>query len=108
MFLLDTLSIDGGAVPGTEVRRQVRERERLEPSGVWQALGIAFASFAFATGLTALTLSGKLAVRPIDLWLVAAGLVLAAVLCFAAHWDVNRGRRSRWIELEELPPTDKS
>jgi type VI protein secretion system component VasK len=108
MLLLDILSIDVGAVTGDEVRRQVRERERLEPSSVWQALGIAFASFAFATALTALTLSGRLAVRPLDLWLIAGGLVLAAVLCFAAHRDVNRGRRSRWIELEELPPTGRS
>lgn len=89
------------------VRRQVRERERPEPSVIWQTLGIAFAGFAFAIGLAALTLSPRLAVRPVDLWIAAAGFVLAAALCFAAHRDVNRGRRSRWIELEELPPTDR-
>lgn len=88
------------------MRRQVRERERPEPSVVWQTLGVTFAGFAFATALAALTLSEKLAVRPIDLWIGVAGFALAAALCFAAHRDVNRGRRSRWIELEELPPTD--
>lgn len=87
--------------------RQVREQERPEPSVVWQTLGVAFSGFAFATGLAALTLSAQLAVRPVDLWIATAGFVLAAVLCFAAHRDVNRGRRSRWIELEELPPPDK-
>ncbi|MGN6253547.1 MAG: hypothetical protein ACTHO8_00945 [Solirubrobacterales bacterium] len=88
------------------MQRQVRERERPEPSVVWQAFGVAFSGFAFATGLAALTLAGRTAVRPMDLWIATAGFVLAAVLCFAAHRDVNRGRRSRWIELEEMPPTD--
>lgn len=88
------------------VRRQVREQERPEPSLVWQTLGVTFADLAFTTGLAALTLSEKLAVRPVDLWIATAGFALAAALCFAAHRDVNRGRRSRWIELEELPPAD--
>ncbi|MGN6216719.1 MAG: hypothetical protein ACTHN7_07160 [Solirubrobacterales bacterium] len=89
------------------MRRQVRERETPEPSVVWQTFGVAFGGFAFATGIAALTVAGHTAVRPMDLWIVTAGLVLAAVLCFAAHRDVNRGRRSRWIELEETPPTDR-
>lgn len=88
------------------MRRELRERERPEPSVVWQTLGVAFAGFAFATGLAALTLSESLAVRPVDLWIATAGFVLAAVLCCAAHRDVNRGRRSRWIEREELPPAE--
>jgi hypothetical protein len=75
---------------------------------VWQTLGVVFGGFAFATGLAALTLSPRLAVRSVDLWIAAAGFALAAVLCFAAHRDVNRGRRSRWIELEELPPTHRN
>jgi hypothetical protein len=89
------------------VQRQVRETERPEPSVVWQTLGVTFAGFGFASGLAALTLSAQLAVRPVDLWIATAGFALAVVLCFAAHRDVNRGRRSRWIELEELPPTDR-
>lgn len=89
------------------MRRQVREQERPEPSVVWQTLGITFGGFAFTTCLAALALSGKGAVRPVDLWIIAAAFLLAAALCFAAHWDVNRGRRGRWIEWEELPPTDR-
>jgi hypothetical protein len=89
-----------------DARRQVRERERPEPSVVWQTLGVTFGGFAFAAALAAVTIGGRTPVRVIDLWIVTAGFALAAVLCFAAHRDVNRGRRSRWIELEELPPTD--
>jgi uncharacterized membrane protein len=90
------------------VRREVREQERPEPSVVWQTLGVAFASFAVATSLAALTIAKRTTVRAMDLWIATGGFILAAILCFAAHRDVNRGRRSRWIELEELPPTDGS
>ena len=89
------------------MRRQVREQERPEPSVVWQTLGVTFGGFAFTAGLAAVTLAGRMSVRSIDLWVAAGGLLLAAALCFAAHRDVNRGRRSRWIELEELPPADR-
>jgi len=85
------------------MRRQVRECERPEPSVIWQTLAIAFAGFSFAAGLGALTISKDVAVRPGELWVAAAGFLLAACLCFAAHRDVNRGRRSRWVEVEDLP-----
>jgi hypothetical protein len=88
-------------------RRQVRERERPEPSVVWQTLGVAFGGFAFTAGLAAATFAGRTSVRSVDLWIVTGAFILAAVLCFAAHRDVNRGRKSRWIELEELPPADR-
>jgi hypothetical protein len=88
------------------MRREVRERERPEPSAVWQTLAITFGSFAFAVGLGALTISEDVSVRPSELWVAAAGFLLAAVLCLAAHRDVNRGRRSKWVEVEELPPTE--
>lgn len=85
------------------MRRHVRERERPEPSVVWQTLAITFAGFSFAAGLGALTLAGSVAIGPGELWVAAAGFMLAAVLCLVAHRDVNKGRRSRWIEVEELP-----
>lgn len=88
------------------MRRQVRERERPEPSVVWQTLGITFAGFGFAAGLGALTASSEGAVRAGELWVAAAGFLLAALLCFAAHRDVNRGRRSRLIEVEERLPSE--
>ncbi|HEX6205344.1 MAG TPA: hypothetical protein VFZ29_06005 [Solirubrobacterales bacterium] len=85
------------------MRRQVRERERPEPSVVWQTLAITFAGFSFAAALGALTIAENGAVSSGELWIGAAGFLLAAVLCFAAHLDVNRGRRSKWVEVEELP-----
>jgi membrane protein implicated in regulation of membrane protease activity len=81
----------------------LRERERPGPSVIWQTLAVTFGGFAFAAALGALTIAGKAAVRPGELWVAAAGFFLAAVLCLAAHRDVNRGRKSRWIEVEELP-----
>ena len=89
------------------MRRQVRERERPEPSVVWQTLAIAFVGFAFAAALAALTVPANVAIESGELWVAAGGFILAAGLCFGAHWDVNKGRRSRLIEVEELP-TDGS
>jgi hypothetical protein len=73
---------------------------------IWQTLAIAFASFSFATGLGALTVSDDVAVESTELWVAAAGFLLAATLCLAAHRDVNKGRRSRRVEVEELPLSD--
>jgi hypothetical protein len=86
-----------------KLRRQVRQLERPEPSVIWQTLAVTFCTFAFAAVLAAVTLSGHVAVRSVDLWIAAGGFALAAALCFAAHRDVNRGRRSKLIEVEERP-----
>ena len=83
----------------------LRECERPEPSVIWQTLAVSFGGFAIAAALAALTIAGEAAVRPAELWVAAAGFSLAAVLCLAAHRDVNRGRKSKWIEVEELPPS---
>jgi hypothetical protein len=103
---LDPAGVRVGA-HGDEMQRQVRERERPEPSVVWQTLGITFAGFGVATVLGTLTISDDAAVRPGELWVATAGFLLAAALCFLAHRDVNKGRRSRWVEVEELPAADE-
>jgi hypothetical protein len=84
--------------------RQIREREKPEPSSVWQTAAFSFLTCAAGTIVAALTVSEHAAIRASGLWIVTAGLLLAALLCFAAHWDVNRGRRTRQREIEELPP----
>jgi formate-dependent nitrite reductase membrane component NrfD len=83
--------------------RRWRERVQPEPSSVWQSIAIVLASFAFAAALSALAApsdSGELAIW---LWVGAAVLGVFAATCLLAHWDVNRGRRSRQYETEELP-----
>lgn len=81
-----------------------QERERLEPSAVWQTIAIVFLDFAFTAGLAALTVPGNTAIKPTELWIVTGTFAALAVTCFLAHWDVNRGRRTRRYELEELSP----
>lgn len=82
--------------------RQIRERDRPEPSNVWQTGAFAFLTCAIGTVIAALTLSADAALRPSDLLIASGGLLVAAALCFAAHWDVNRGRRTKQREIEEL------
>lgn len=83
--------------------RQIRERERPEPSSVWLSGAFAFITCAVGTIIAALTLSAGAVVRPSELWIATGGLGLAGTLCLAAHWDVNRGRRAREREIEEVP-----
>jgi transposase InsO family protein len=84
--------------------RRWRKRERPEPSVVWQTVGILFVGLA-ATGATcALTLPGDAAIAPSELWIMTGALAVLAVTCFIAHWDVNRGRRAKEYETEDLPP----
>jgi membrane protein implicated in regulation of membrane protease activity len=71
---------------------------------VWQTIAILFAGFAFAAGFGALTVSGDAAIKPAVLWVLTSAFVALAATCFLAHWDVNRGRRTRQYETEELSP----
>lgn len=84
--------------------RRWRKRERPEPSVVWQTVGILFVGLAATAGACALTLSGDATLVPRELWILTAALVALAATCFLAHWDVNRGRRVREYEIEDLPP----
>jgi hypothetical protein len=83
--------------------RQIRERERPEPSSVWLNGAFAFITCAVGTIIAALTLSAGAVVRPSELWIATGGLVMAGALCLVAHWDVNRGRRTREREIEDVP-----
>jgi hypothetical protein len=79
-----------------------REWERPPPSVVWQTIAVLFLGFAFAAALSALTVARDTAVGPAKLWIGAAAFIGLAVTCFLAHWDVNRGRRAKCYETEEL------
>jgi hypothetical protein len=89
--------------PGVVVKH-CRERERPEPSVIWQTCAVAFITGSLGAAIAALTASESVAVRSAELWIITCGLTLASALCFLAHWDVNRGRRVKEYETEELPP----
>jgi hypothetical protein len=94
---------------GSEGKRSIRrwrDWERPAPSTVWQAVGIAVLFSALGTAIAALTVSGGAPFSSRELWGITAFLVIWATTMFLAHWDVNRGRRSRHYEREELPPLD--
>jgi type VI protein secretion system component VasK len=94
---------------GSEGKRRVRrwrERERPPPSSIWQTVGIGIFFFAVSTAVVALTVSDGAPLTRRELWIITAGLLTLASTMFLAHWDVNRGRRSRHYEREELPPLD--
>jgi hypothetical protein len=84
-----------------------REREKPAASVIWQTVGILSAGFAFAAALAALTIAESVRVTAAELWIATAGFAILAATCFLAHWDVNRGRRSRDIEVEEAFGSDR-
>lgn len=84
--------------------RRWRKRERPEPSVVWQTVGILFVGLAVTTATCAFTLSDDAAIAPSELWILTGALSALAVTCLLAHWDVNRGRRVKEYETEDLPP----
>lgn len=87
-------------------KRRWREREKPEPSAFWQTLAVLFAGIAVTSFIAALTLPDQSEVLSLALWLLSVACAAQAITCFCAHWDVNRGRRSREFETEELPPHD--
>lgn len=84
-------------------KRQIRKRERPGPSSIWQGFAIAFLFCAIGALFTSATLSAEVAVSPLVFWVTAFWIFLVAALCFLAHWDVNRGRRAKEWEIEEVP-----
>jgi hypothetical protein len=82
--------------------RQIRERERPEPSSVWLNGAFTFVTFAVGAVTAALTLSADAAIQPSELWVASGAFVFAAALCLVAHWDVNRGRKTKQREIEEV------
>jgi hypothetical protein len=69
-------------------------------------MAIVFLGFAFAAAIGALTVPDEIAVRPSELSISAVAFAALATVCFLAHWDVNRGRRSKWYETEEVLSAD--
>jgi len=83
--------------------RQREERERPEPTAVWQTVGVVLIGFSVSAALAAVTISEDAVVTRRELWLLTAALLIWGATCLLAHLDVNRGRRARRFEVRELP-----
>jgi hypothetical protein len=70
-------------------------------------VAVVFLGFAFATALAALSLADSMHTRASELWIGAVAFTLLAIACFVAHWDVNRGRKSRDVVIEESPAAER-
>lgn len=85
-------------MPQRRVTRRIREIP--EPSTVWRGAGAVFVGIAVAVAITAATLSDDAPVTKSQLaWIITALCVALAVLCFLSHWDTNRGRKRKTIEI---------
>jgi anti-sigma-K factor RskA len=87
--------------PGTSQRRFTRRiRELPEPSTVWRGAGAVLVGVAVAVAIFATTLSEDAPISKSQLgWVVAALCLALAALCFLSHWDTNRGRKRKVVEI---------
>lgn len=87
--------------PGVSERRFTRRiRELPEPSTAWRGAGAVLFGMAVAVGIFAATVSEATPISKSALSWALTGLCLAlAALCFLSHWDTNRGRRGKVIEI---------
>ena len=87
--------------PGISQRRFTRRiREIPEPSTVWRGAGAVLVGIAVAVAIFATTFSEETPVSKSQLgWIVAGLCLLIAALCFLSHWDTNRGRKGKVVEI---------
>ncbi|HKZ15039.1 MAG TPA: hypothetical protein VJL81_14455 [Solirubrobacterales bacterium] len=97
-------SVPAGRKRSGEQEWRVRhERERPSPSTVWRGAGGVSIAIAATAIIAVLTIhDGSSPQISLPLAIGIAGLVVAAV-CGVAHYDVNRGRKVRRLEVREEP-----
>jgi uncharacterized membrane protein len=85
-------------IPQRRFTRRIRELPA--PSTAWRGAGAVLIGVAAGLAIFAATLSEEVPISKSTLAWVTAGLCLAmAILCFLAHWDSNRGRRGKTVEI---------
>jgi predicted MFS family arabinose efflux permease len=87
--------------PGVPQRRFTRHiRELPEPSTIWRGAGAVLIGIAVGVAIFAATLSEDAPISKAALaWIAAALCLLLAAICFLSHWDTNRGRKGKMIEI---------
>jgi anti-sigma-K factor RskA len=84
--------------PQRRVTRRIRELP--EPTTVWRGAGAVLTGIAVAVAISAATFSEGTPITKAQLAWIITGLCLAlAALCFLSHWDTNRGRKRKVIEI---------
>ncbi len=86
---------------GASQRRFTRHiRELPEPSTAWRGAGAVLVGIAVGVAIFAATLSEEAPISKAALGWIAAALCLGlALLCFLSHWDSNRGRKGKMVEI---------
>ncbi len=87
--------------PGDFRRRFTRHiRELPEPSTAWRGAGAVLIGIAAGVAIFAATLSEDAPISKAALgWIAAALCLVLAAICFLSHWDTNRGRKGKMVEI---------
>lgn len=86
---------------GAPQRRFTRRiRELPAPTTVWRGAGAVLIGIAVGVAIFAATLTEEAPISKSQLgWIVAALCLALAALCFLSHWDTNRGRKRKVVEI---------
>ncbi len=88
--------------PSARRQRRITRRVRLIPeaSSIWLVVAVTLVGIAASAAFFASTLADDAPITKSALgWAIAAVLVAFAIGCLLAHFDVNRGRKSKTFEI---------
>jgi predicted benzoate:H+ symporter BenE len=93
--------------PDAQRRVTRRIRELPPPTTVWRGAGAVLIGIAVAVAISAATLPEDSPItKSVLAWIITALCLALAVTCFLSHWDTNRGRKPKVIEIvDESDPT---
>jgi uncharacterized membrane protein len=93
------------SIPQRQFTRRIRELPG--PSTAWRGAGAVLVGITVGMATFAATISEAAPISKSALAWIAAGLCFAmALLCFLSHWDVNRGRKRKTIEIVDEDATN--
>ena len=86
--------------PDAQRRVTRRIRELPAPTTAWRGAGAVLIGIAVAVAISAATLSERSPITKTQLaWIITALCLALALLCFISHWDTNRGRKRKVVEI---------
>jgi hypothetical protein len=95
---LATTTNEPSGLAGRRFTRHICELP--EPSAAWRGAGAVLIGIAVGVAIFAATLSEDAPIGKAALgWIAAALCLLLAAACFLSHWDTNRGRKEKMVEI---------
>jgi peptidoglycan/LPS O-acetylase OafA/YrhL len=94
-------SLPTGETGGGSLRAVRRVREIPAESSTWLQVALALFGIAFVAATFALTEKDPASISVGEWWIISGALAAIGLVCLAAHWDANRGRKVKQSDVIE-------